>query len=309
MNDKLNYSSDFFAYMGDGPDDSSIGVLQAALQYFVPNSFVDIGCGTGKWVATALMLGIKEAIGVDGPYISHDQLLISRDIFVERDLEVYPLTLGRRFDLAISLEVAEHLSRARSESFVTDLCALSDVVLFSAAPPFQGGTHHLNEQWLEYWGILFRKNGYVPVDVLRDKLWVKTKIAWYYRQNLMFFCTPRKAEELFPREYIAENRLLSRIHPEMMLALISKFWPFMYGKAYYEETYHYHLLANAWLEGAIELPQAGHRASAFVQEVSSFSNTELEHTNEDTNLNNRVYLEHPIRFQQSSQNEITVTRR
>lgn len=311
MSDKLKYSSNFFASMGVGPDDNSIEVLSAALQYVTAKSFVDVGCGTGKWVATARMLGIEDVIGIDGSHVPHDKLLIPRNNFVEIDLENGPLLLDHRFDLAICLEVAEHLSRSRSQSFVADLCSLSDVILFSAALPFQGGISHTNEQWLEYWGILFRRNGYVPVDVLRDRLWLKTKIEWYYRQNIVFFCTPEKAIELFPSTHIVEDKLLTRIHPEMMLVLVSKLWPFMYGKTYYEEIYHYHLLANAWLQGAVELPAVGHRDAALVQQVSSITNFELQKSNEDINVNNRIYLEQPIEIGRSlsDSNEIIITGR
>ena len=65
--------------------------------------------------------------------------------------------LERKFDLAISLEVAEHLKSSSSEDFVQSLTTLAPMILFSAAIPHQGGLHHINEQWLEYWGDLFNK--------------------------------------------------------------------------------------------------------------------------------------------------------
>ena len=70
-----------------------------------------------------------------------------------------PLRIGRRFDLVNCLEVAEHLDASRADSFVDDLCALGDVVVFSAAIPGQGGTHHVNEQFQSYWQERFRRNG------------------------------------------------------------------------------------------------------------------------------------------------------
>ena len=64
----------------------------------------------------------------------------------QRDL-AQPLQIDRRFDLALSLEVAEHLPPECGSEFVQTLTDLSSVILFSAAIPFQGGTDHLNEQW------------------------------------------------------------------------------------------------------------------------------------------------------------------
>lgn len=67
-----------------------------------------------------------------------------------------PLSLGRKFDLCVSMEVAEHLPPSRADSFVADLVGLAPVVLFSAAVPEQGGTNHLNEQWPDYGAICLR---------------------------------------------------------------------------------------------------------------------------------------------------------
>ena len=64
---------------------------------------------------------------------------------------------------------------------------LAPVVLFSAAPPGQGGEHHLNEQPYDYWRALFRHQGYVAVDCLRPLLTRDTAIPRWYRHNLMLY--------------------------------------------------------------------------------------------------------------------------
>jgi len=74
------------------------------------------------------------------------------------------------------MEVAEHLSEARAASFVEDLTALGSVILFSAAIPFQGGEHHINEQWPEYWALMFRGFGYDCADVLRELVWADPQV-------------------------------------------------------------------------------------------------------------------------------------
>jgi hypothetical protein len=65
--------------------------------------------------------------------------------FVTHNLEA-TLPLRERFDLAMSLEVAEHLTPGRAESFIQELCGVSDCVLFGAAIPGQGGTNHIHER-------------------------------------------------------------------------------------------------------------------------------------------------------------------
>ena len=54
--------------------------------------------------------------------------------------------IGRTFDLAISLEVAEHPPEEFAEPLVERLVTAAPFVLFSAAIPEQGGIHHVNEQ-------------------------------------------------------------------------------------------------------------------------------------------------------------------
>ena len=98
----------------------------------------------------------------------------------------------RRYDLAISIEVAEHIEPGNAEEFVRLLTGLSDTVLFSAAIPGQGGTGHVNEQWPEYWAALFRASGYGAMDCLRTKIWDDAQIPFWYRQNCLIFAAQRR---------------------------------------------------------------------------------------------------------------------
>jgi hypothetical protein len=86
--------------------------------------------------------------------------------------------------LAISLEVAEHIEKSRAKIFIKNLAVLSDVIVFSAAVPRQGGTHHVNEQWPGYWRHIFKKCGYELLDPFRPKLIWMDGIKSYYRQNI-----------------------------------------------------------------------------------------------------------------------------
>lgn len=58
--------------------------------------------------------------------------------------------MNRAFDLAVTVEVAEHLPSSRAQSFVADLVHLASAIAFSAAIPGLGGTKHINEQWPDY---------------------------------------------------------------------------------------------------------------------------------------------------------------
>jgi hypothetical protein len=118
----------------------------------LPGSVIDIGGGVGNWNN-----GNPNYYCVDYR-VPVNKLLIPADRYIECNLEND--TVGGRYDLAICLEVLEHISYIRAEALVEMLCNLSDRVLFSAAIPYQGGNGHINEQWQTYWAELFYKNGY-----------------------------------------------------------------------------------------------------------------------------------------------------
>ena len=197
--------------------ESAEAVLPSILQFVQPMSVVDVGCGAGTWLAAFRSYGIEDLRGVDGHYVQPDDLEIPPTQFTPHDL-TKPLDLGRRFDLALCLEVAEHLPERNAAGLIEMLVSLAPVVLFSAAIPGQGGFEHLNEQWPSYWARRFATHDFVAVDCLRFRLWNDSRIAWWYRQNLLFFAdrnwlansdTPLAAVERHGDE------VLSAVHPEL----------------------------------------------------------------------------------------------
>lgn len=125
-------------------------------------------------------------MGIDGDYVNRERLLIDRTCFRPHDLAL-PIQLDQMFDLAISLEVAEHLPTRASGSFVESLVRAAPVVLFSAAIPGQGGTRHINEQWPEFWQELFGTFDYQCLDLIRSRIFLEPKVEWWYKQNVLVF--------------------------------------------------------------------------------------------------------------------------
>lgn len=184
--------------------------ILAALPVGLPRrSVADIGCGTGTWLAAALAGGAEAAFGIEGAWVTPAMLDDGRITFTPQDLEQSFTLPG--VDLALSLEVAEHLSPARAESFVADLVATAPSVLFSAAIPGQGGVGHLNEQWQSWWAERFATHGYLAYDVIRPAIWTDEAIPAWYRQNVVLYLdSPTAAElDLTP----TEPALLDRVHP------------------------------------------------------------------------------------------------
>ena len=180
------YDDHFYDEMNDRVLMSAKTVVPIILKMLEPTSVVDVGCGIGTWLAEFRACGVETILGIDGEHVNRTKLLIPSTSFMALDI-TKPLTVSRRFDVAVSLEVGEHLPAACASSFVSSLCGLAPAVLFSAAIPGQGGQHHVNEQWPEYWRQLFAAHDFRMFDALRPSLWYDETVAVCYRQNVFLF--------------------------------------------------------------------------------------------------------------------------
>ncbi|MFN7926407.1 MAG: class I SAM-dependent methyltransferase [Blastocatellia bacterium] len=206
------YDEQFYRSITDSARASAREVLPIVQSWLRPQSVADVGCGIGTWLSVWRELGVNDVLGVDGEYVERARLEIPSEQFQAFDLQ-QPLRLNRNFDLVMSLEVAEHLPPSRAESFVTSLTQLGSVILFSAAIPHQGGTHHVNEQWPEYWVRLFEARGFAPLDALRARCWNNERVEWYYAQNLLLFVQEERLAELPPLPIKEPAVPLALVHP------------------------------------------------------------------------------------------------
>ena len=220
------YTADFYSKFNERSyraADILLGEVHA-IHPFV--SMVDFGCGSGTWLRAAAGVVrahrcVPELLGVDGAHVG---AIAYRGDGVEyrlQDLEE-PVRLPRRYDLAISLEVAEHLSPVRGPTFVDDLCAASDVVVFGASIPGQGGleggVHHVNERWQDYWVGEFARCGYACIDVFREKYWSDASFnaCPYYVANAFLYV--REGHELAWRcrdRTVTQAWQLRVVHPRV----------------------------------------------------------------------------------------------
>jgi SAM-dependent methyltransferase len=218
---KTEYGTRFQEFIKDDSLRSAERVVPLLMSLIQPASVVDIGCGTGAWLSVFHKRGVGRIRGIDGDYVDRKSLLIPEDRFLGRDI-TRPLDLGERFDLVLSVEVAEHIAAHQSDDYLDNLTSLGDVIAFSAAIPNQGGIGHINEQWPDYWKGRFEARGYVLVDCLRRRIWDDRSVERWYRQNLLLYVKRSilDVNESLRREH-DENRhqILAIVHPETFFPL------------------------------------------------------------------------------------------
>jgi len=210
-----HYDDAFYEDQVSGSVRSAKIILEILYDFFQPRSVVDVGCGRGTWLSVAESLGSEMLTGIDGHWNTKDALLSNNINFIQADLEGH-IDIKEKYELCISLEVAEHLSEQRAHTFVDTLCKASNVVLFSAATVNQGGENHINEQWQSYWVRLFQSNGYKCYDVFRQAVWENEEVAWWYRQNLFLFLNLPEVEDDFDIEKLKrmEKTIPDIVHPK-----------------------------------------------------------------------------------------------
>lgn len=188
-------------------------ILPIVFSLFKVESVLDVGCGIGTWLSVCKDLGVLKIKGIDGNNV--DLSLLNKYIdlqeFTTMDLN-QPFKLNRRFDLSICLEVAEHLNPESSINLVKSLACHSDIILFSAAIPGQGGQNHLNEQFPEYWERLFQEHDFKFVDCIRPLIWNDPKIDFWYKQNI--FLVLKNSVNIETPIY---KYSFHRIHPDLLI--------------------------------------------------------------------------------------------
>lgn len=192
------YSADWFARRA-GYRPVYLRFAQAIDELWHPRSILDVGCGAGwlleHWVCPSTGSGQARrcrAWGVDGSAAALDaQSQVVRPCTVLFDLTAGPWLLHDLLcDLAVSIEVAEHIPPEHVEGFLRWFDG-ADRVLLTAAPPGQGGNHHINEQPQSYWIALFEKRG-LRYDLAGTEAWKalarsKTKgCPWVVRNAMVF---------------------------------------------------------------------------------------------------------------------------
>lgn len=189
------YSGTFFDSIEKGSLQSAQLIVPLVLEFARPQSVIDIGCARGAWLRAFQDAGVKNIQGIDGDYVDTANLLIPQECFSAVDLNK-PFALSGRYDLAVCLEVGEHLSAAMANVLVAQLTAIAPLILFSAAIPGQGGVSHINERFPSYWRKLFEEHGFAMFDPIRPAILTDARIEWWYRQNVFIYAAKEVIDNL-----------------------------------------------------------------------------------------------------------------
>lgn len=216
------YVHDLGVHNTDSPNE----IIPYILQFFKAESVLDVGCGTGTWLKVFQAKGVKNITGIEGHHLDKKNLVIDEQHVLLKDLE-QSFQLDKKFDLTISLEVAEHLAESSADKFVESLCATADVIIFSAAVVYQGGQNHINEQWQSYWIKKFNDRGFTDADLIRPKIWKNERVFYWYKQNMVCFI---KKGSVYDSLVTQHNRCLDLIHPELFFKKADEFENTLRGK-------------------------------------------------------------------------------
>lgn len=186
----LMYDAEYYADQVEPLAVAASGVIASSIiTGLAPQSLIDVGCGSG-----ALLDEIrKRGCVVAGLEYAEAGLEFcrKRNLDVQKfDLEHGVYQSDRTFDVAVSMEVAEHLPERFANRFVELLTRLSGVIVFTAAFPGQGGSDHVNEQPASYWIHKFSARGFTLDQTMSDAWcgkWKEAGIAKWYWMNLMIF--------------------------------------------------------------------------------------------------------------------------
>lgn len=188
------YDRDFFAQWGSGNRayvETARYIAGVLSREFSPKRIADIGSGCGVYSHAFRELG-AEVLAIDG-VSPPPEYSFPGEVHV-RDLTEPVENSWGAFDLTLCLEVAEHIAEENVGVFLANIAKFSDLLIFSAAPPFQGGEHHVNERPKRYWrerlaGTGFSYNrprtGVLSETFKRDKpqlMWMCQQISVYERR-------------------------------------------------------------------------------------------------------------------------------
>ena len=213
-------------------------VVNIIFDLFKPKSVIDVGCGTGLLLKHFQKKG-STIMGYEGKWINNELIEenIPKSVVNIIDFENLEKINIIKHDLCLCLEVAEHVSSDHAENFFNFISQHSNIIIFSAAIPNQGGFNHVNEQWSDYWDSKFLELGYVKYDILRPILWNEGLITWPHKQNMVVYLHESENNLSQTLKLMKSNDLKNPVHFENYMNKTNKY----YSIINYNESIYFYL--------------------------------------------------------------------
>lgn len=122
---------------------------------YEPRTVIEFGCGCGGTLAAlkshgAGVLGTDVSVAA-APFIARRDQGIADDLVVGDLAEPMQGAMFHHNDLAVSVEVLEHVTEAGADQAVKTIAAAAPRAVITACPPVGRNSLHLNEQPFQYW--------------------------------------------------------------------------------------------------------------------------------------------------------------
>ncbi len=162
-------------------------IAQAILDEYHPKTIIEFGCGNGE-LSKALAGAGLVVTALDG-YSTPDFSGFDSIEFQKVDLNnpaqaiSFLTSMNKKFDVAVCMEVAEHLNPDVSQQLIELLTMSSDIIIFSAAVINQDGDGHINCRSRIFWHEIFEQRGFFAADTIRQKIRENDKVGKWYRLN------------------------------------------------------------------------------------------------------------------------------
>jgi len=186
------YDTEWFERMAEDEElrADAANIVSILDEEFAPESALDLGCGVALYLLEFRKRGC-EVRGVEGSRNAIENALINARLIEKHDLRE-PYHPNQTFDLVLCFEVAEHIPAKYADTLVESITRAGDTVVFTAATPGQGGSHHVNEQPRKYWKDKFAECGFEYDRKATDRLsgsMTPRKANWISK-NLFVFVKP-----------------------------------------------------------------------------------------------------------------------
>jgi hypothetical protein len=144
------YNDEFFEWHLKHAREYSIKTMDWYIDKYKPMSVIDFGCGIGSYLESAY----NHDLYIRGFEISEAARKYTPE-HIQKSIFYFDCTqplFCTGFDTVLSFETAEHIDPDGTQQFVNNIMLCVGMhLLFTAAPPGQQGTGHINLQPRQFW--------------------------------------------------------------------------------------------------------------------------------------------------------------